>query len=214
MKIMLIEKREIFREGLAKILGSMPRCSKVITCSNANEAYGMAQEFEPNVIIMDIVMNEDYPETIKKLKLLLPDSKVAILTHSENESDLFSAMRSGAVAYLTKDIKIDELINDIYRIQDGAVIVSPPMSLKLLNEFIILEGIKNIVSEKSNFGLSDREKEILALVARGASNRKIAQSLFVSENTVRVHLHKILYKLKVQNRFEAAVLAIRDNIVE
>lgn len=205
ISILLMDKREIFREGLANILHRAPNIKVVCKCSKGLEAVEKARELEPNIIVLDTEMpNCQCTRVIRRIYQLLPNSRIIILTHSEEDDQLFSTIKAGAAGYLSKDISVEELIQSIGLVAKGDVIISPPMTAEVLREFALLE---KVAKEKQGVGLTDREKQVLTLVARGATNREIAAALFITENTVKAHLHKIMEKLHVRNRLQAAALA-------
>lgn len=214
IKVLVVDAREIFREGLVKILERQPNLQVVGTCSTGRQAIGKASQLKPDVVLLDTeISNCEFVEVTRRFYELLPETRVIILTHSEENRDLFSAIRAGAMAYLTKDIKVEDLIRNITRVHAGDVIISPPLASRLIGEFSLLEESKALTEKKVKIGLSKRELEVLSLVVRGATNRDIAKDLFISENTVKVHLSKILEKLHVNNRQQAAILALEKGVI-
>lgn len=217
IKVMLVDKRELFRVGLAKILEANPNIEVVGTYSSGLEGAEKASMLKPDIVLLDtedaVIPKCAYVEPIRRLRELLPETQTIILTHSIKDCDLFSALKAGAKAYITKDVEVEDLVSTIVRVYRGEVIISPPMAAKLLEEFAQLERRKEAVPEKHDAGLSPRETEVLAWVAKGATNREIASTLFISEYTVKVHLSRILEKLHVRNRQQAAALAIEKGIV-
>lgn len=213
-RILLADKREIFREGLFKVLEAQAKFEVVYRCSNGFECVDRAKALKPDIIILDTDIQDcNFIEAIAGIKYVSPQSRIIILTHSEKDQDLFSALKLGASAYLTKDIKIDDLVNGISRINEGEVIITPPLADKMLQEFANLEEMKEATFADKDYGLSKREVEVLSLVAKGKTNREIAEQLFISENTVKVHLSTILEKMHVRNRQEAAILAIEKGFL-
>lgn len=204
----------MFREGLTRILGIQPRFNVVGDCSAVPECVEMIRKFNPDIVILDTdIQDYSFVEALAGIKHISPHSRVIILTHSEEDEDLFTAFKFGASAYITKDVKCEDLINDILRVHEGEVIIGAPVAHRMLKEFASLESIKDTVLKDSRYGLSQRENEILALVAKGAKNKEIASELYISENTVKVHISKILEKLQVHNRQQAAILAIEKGFV-
>lgn len=214
MKVLLADKREIFREGLANILGGKPDFEVVATCSSGLECIQKATALEPDVVILDTEISEcDCIEAIQCINGLLPAVRILILTHSEKERDLFSTLKAGATAYISKDACVKDLIETISRVHLGEVVITPPMAAKLINEFALWEESKEVEQQKCDTNLTEREAEVLSLVAKGATNKEIGSALFIAVNTVKVHLSRILEKLQVRNRQQAAVLAIEKGIV-
>jgi len=207
-KVLLVDKREIFREGLARLLSEKPDIEVLATCGCSSEAIEKAQIFHPDVVIIDTELEENgCAEATRCISEYLPSVKIIILTHSEEDSDLLSTFEAGAKGYVSKDLTIDDLIKTITLVLDGAVIISAPMAAKVLNEFSSMKVAQDKMPTNHGAKLSKREHEVLRLVAKGISNKDIAKELFITENTVKVHLHNIMEKLKAHNRLQAVMLA-------
>ena len=147
------------------------------------------------------------------MRELVPSVKVAILTVSENDDDLFAAVRAGATGYLLKEVSIEELPDAVRSVARGHSLISPSMASRLLGEFNALS--RRVEERQGNAPrLSDRELEVLQLVARGLSNKDIATELVIAENTVKNHVRNILEKLQVRSRMEAAMYAVREKLVD
>jgi len=213
-RILIADKREIFREGLFKILEDQAQFEVVDRCSNGFECVDRAKALKPDIVILDTDIQDcNFLEAIAGTRYVSPQSRIVMLTHSEKDQDLFSSLKLGASAYLTKDIEVHDLVHSISRINAGEVIITPPMADNMLREFANLEGMKEATFTDKDYGLSKREVEVLSLVAVGKTNREIAEQLFISENTVKVHLSTILEKMHVRNRQEAAILAIEKGFI-
>ena len=145
---------------------------------------------------------------------MVPTAKILMLTVSDEEEDLFEAVKAGASGYLLKEISIEEVADAIRAVVEGQSLISPSMASKLLSEFNALakraEEKQNIPAPK----LTDRELEVLKLVAQGMSNKEIADDLFISENTVKNHVRNILEKLHLHSRMEAVVYAVREKLLD
>ena len=214
VKILLADKREIFREGMSMVLKNQPYFDVVHSCSNGFECVEKTRELNPDVVVLDTEIQDcNFVEAIAGIKSVSPHSRIIMLTHSEKDQDLFSAFKLGASAYLTKDIKIEDLVDDILRINENGVIVTQPLTDKMLQEFANLEAMKESTLVDKNYGLSNREIEVLSLVAKGDTNKEIAEKLYISENTVKVHLSAIMEKMHVKNRQQAAVLAVEKGFI-
>ena len=208
MKILLLDKREIFREGLARVLNDQPGMRVVGTCASVSECIEKARQLQPDVTIIDTELEEQGAiRTTSQLHELMPDTGVLILTHSESERDLLGTIKAGARGYITKDSSLSDLVKAINIIADGGILISPPMASKMLQEFSSLETTKKARIEEDKWKLSNREREVLSLLADGANNKTIAESLLITENTVKVHLRNIMEKLHVQTRLQAALMA-------
>ncbi len=213
-KVLLADKRELFREGLSVILENIGEVEVVDKCSSGSECLRKAKSLKPDIIILDTeIDNCAFNDVITSIKNASSQVRIIVLTHSERDQDLFSALKLGASAYLTKDIAINDLINSIHRIFGGEVIVSPPMAGYMLREFTDWQEKKEASIANKDYGLSKRESEILSLVTKGWGNREIAKQLFISENTVKAHLSTILEKMGVKNRNEATILALEKGIL-
>jgi DNA-binding NarL/FixJ family response regulator len=150
----------------------------------------------------------------QKLCQRYPNVMVIVLTHSEEDKDLFAALRVGAKAYLSKFITTENLLQAIEQVQTGEVIISPPMAAKLIEEFTQLEEAKEEAIRRNDTNLSPREMEVLALLSKGKTNRQLAEELFISENTVKVHLRNIMEKLNVRNRQQVIVRALEKGLTK
>ena len=209
VKVLLVDDKEIFREGLAKLLQEQGHIEVVSQCSNGKEAIEKVRESEPDVVLMGSNISEcDSKEATQQINESSPGVKVAMLTDSRDEEKLFSAIEDGATGYLLRDMKISDLVESIGRIGKGEVVVPPPLTGKLVRK-VILKTKEAEVKE----GLSQRETEILKLLAKGDTNKEIAETLFITENTAKVHLKHILGKLQLRNRQHAAAYAVKQGLV-
>lgn len=213
IRVLIADDNELFREGLISLLNKYPDVAVVGQARNGTEAILKARSLQPDVVLMDVSMpGMDGVTATREIKSELPDVNIAMLTVSEQDADLFSAIRSGARGYLLKSVSIDDLHTAIRSISQGGTIVSPRLARRLLDEFAKLtQGPKNGHSEAES--LTSREREVLELVAKGASNKEIAQRLVIAENTVKVHLRNILDKLHLRNRQQAAAFAVQEGLV-
>jgi len=211
--VLIADNKELFREGLVKLLESQPHIQVVCHCNNDSKAIEKARETTPDVVVMDVQMADcDGIETAQCINKELPDTKVAILTDSEDEEELFSALKVGVRGYLLKNIDIDCLVKSIHLIAEGEIIISPPLAERLIYEFTSLKEDKQARDAEEPL-LSDREIEVIKLVASGATNREIAASLIIAENTVKVHIKNILEKLHLRNKQQAAAYAVQQGLV-
>ena len=179
---------------------------------NGKEALEKARELMPDLILMDIYMPKyDGLTATKMIKSEMPYVKIVILTVSDSDQSLFEAIKCGAQGYLLKNLEPRELFNMIRSVFRGEAPISSPLAAKILNEFIN----RNQENQKSpEETLTLREKEVLTLIAEGASNKEIAYKLNISENTVKNHLRNIMEKLHLQNRVQLAVFAVKKGIVK
>lgn len=210
IKVLLAESEEVFREGLARILEEQPNIVVVSQCDDGRQAVEKAKETEPDVVLI----NNNIPEYSRienamQTNNLPANIKVVMLTDSHNENDLFSAIEAGATGYLLKDMKVVDLVNCIDLIVKGDVVICPPLAGKFINKFSTLRSNR----PDGRSGLSGREIEILELLTQGATNKEVARTLFIAENTVKVHLKNILEKLQLRNRQQAAAYAVQHGLV-
>ncbi|MFC1946641.1 response regulator [Chloroflexota bacterium] len=214
IKVLIVDDHSLFRRGIADVLSSRDDLEVVGEAVDGLEGIEKARQLNPDVILMDLNMpNCSGLEAIQALQVEIPEINVLILTVSEMEEDLFASIKYGAKGYLLKNAEPDELIQAIYHVARGESIILPLMATKLLIEFQNLSSGKKKKPDEDAGGLSPREKDVLQLVAKGATNREIADSLFISENTVKTHLQNIMEKLHLANRSQAAAYAIQKGLV-
>ena len=147
-----------------------------------------------------------------KVKKISPHSNIIILTVYEDEPHIFQAIKAGAMGYLLKDVSIDELLEAIRKVYKGEALVQPVIATKILKEFVLLDKRKFKEGDKFYNDLTEREKEILRLVALGGTNKEIAQKLGISEKTVKNHISNIFQTLHVNNRTQAAIYALEKKL--
>ncbi|HXF36455.1 MAG TPA: response regulator transcription factor [Actinomycetota bacterium] len=211
---MVVDDHALFRRGLEMVLADEPDIELVGEASDGAEAVQRAQELMPDVVLMDVRMpKRSGIEATREIKDLLPHCKIVMLTISDDEADLYDAIKAGASGYLLKEIPIEEVADAIRSVWAGQSRISPSMASKLLNEFAQVSK----QSERTRVPgpkLTERELEVLRLVAQGLANRDIAKQLFISENTVKNHIRNILEKLHLHSRMEAVVYAVREKMIE
>ena len=214
VKVLVVDDHTLFRRGIAAVLANQENLEVAGEALDGLEAIEKAKEIAPDVILMDLNMPRcSGLEAIQAIQTEMPQINILVLTVSENEADLFAAMKFGARGYVLKNTEPDELIHAILHIAQGGVIVSPLMATKLLTEFKDLSaGVEKESIQEADSDLSPREGEVLQLVAQGATNKKIADSLFISENTVKTHLRNIMEKLHLANRSQAAAYAVKRGL--
>ncbi len=215
VRVLVVDDHTLFRRGIVTVLANQKNISVVGEAVNGLEAIDKAEELVPDVIVMDLNMPQcSGLEATQALQAKMPQVNILVLTVSDNEADLFHAIKFGATGYILKNTEPEELVQAIHHIAQGGVIVSPMMAAKLLAEFRGLGTdamVKKTAEEEDN--LSPREDEVLRLVSQGATNKEIADSLFISENTVKTHLRNIMDKLHLANRSQAAAYAVKRGLV-
>jgi len=213
IRVLVADDNELFREGLISLLSESESITVVGQARDGCQAYDKVGILRPNVILMDVSMPcMDGVEATLKIKAEYPEVNIAILTVSEEEEDLFSAIRSGACSYLVKSIALEDLEAAIQTTAAGGAVVTPRLARKLLDEFSKLAKEPK-AGPKETEHLTAREREVLELVAKGASNKEIASRLVIAESTAKVHLRNILEKLQLRNRQQAAALAVQEGVV-
>jgi len=216
IKVLVVDDHTLFRRGIAAVLANQENLEVVGEAVDGLEAIEKTKEIAPDVVLMDLNMPRcSGLEAIQALQTEMPQVNILVLTVSDKEADLFAAVKFGARGYILKNTEPEELVNAIFQIAQGGVIVSPLMATKLLTEFKDLSaGVVSEPAKEIDADLSPREGEVLQLVAQGASNKHIADSLFISENTVKTHLRNIMEKLHLANRSQAAAYAINRGLVQ
>jgi len=165
----------------------------------------------PDVVLMDVRMPERSGiEACRTIKDVAPNSRIIMLTASDEEADLYDAVKSGAAGYLLKDSSIDEVAQAVRVVADGQSLISPSMATKLLDEFKQMSGADRPAVPTPR--LTERELEVLRLVAQGLNNREIGRQLFISENTVKNHVRNVLEKLQLHSRIDAVMYAVRERL--
>jgi DNA-binding NarL/FixJ family response regulator len=215
LKVLIVDDHALFRRGLQMVLRQETDIDVVGEAADGNEAVDRAQETMPDVILMDVRMpHRSGIEATHHIKDLLPHVKILMLTISDEEADLYEAIKAGASGYLLKEIPIDEVAEAIRSVSAGQSRLSPSMAAKLLSEFAAMSKRAEEVRQFPAPRLTDREMEVLRLVAQGLNNRDIGTKLFISENTVKNHIRNILEKLHLHSRMEAVVYAVREKLLE
>jgi two-component system NarL family response regulator len=195
------------------VLESEEGIEVVAEAEDGADALAKAEETAPDVILMDVRMPKmSGIEATRAIADLVPSAKILMLTVSDEEEDLYEAVKAGATGYLLKEISIEEVANAIRAVVTGQSLISPSMASKLLSEFNNLAKVaqQKVLAPR----LTDRELQVLKLVAQGLSNREVAEQLFISENTVKNHVRNILEKLHLHSRMEAVVYAVREKLLD
>jgi DNA-binding NarL/FixJ family response regulator len=215
IRVLIADDQALFRRGLYVVLGTEDGIEVVAEAENGEEAIEKARDLAPDVVLMDVRMPKvNGIDAARTIRAEVPTTKILMLTVSDEEDDLYEAIKAGANGYLLKEISVEEVAEAIRAVTQGQSLISPSMASKLLNEFNAL--VKR-AEEKQQFpapALTTREVEVLRLVAKGMSNREIAEELYISENTVKNHVRNILEKLHLHNRMEAVIYAVRERLLD
>ncbi|HZT65570.1 MAG TPA: response regulator transcription factor [Acidimicrobiales bacterium] len=215
VRVLIADDQALFRRGLYVVLGTEEGIEVVGEAENGEEAIAKAAETAPDVVLMDVRMPKvNGIEAAREIRALSPSTKILMLTVSDEEEDLYEAIKAGANGYLLKEISVEEVAEAIRAVVQGQSLISPSMASKLLNEF---NQLSRRAEERQQFPvptLTSRELEVLKLVAKGMSNREIADELFISENTVKNHVRNILEKLHLHSRMQAVMYAVRERLID
>lgn len=208
IRLLLVDDQALFREGLRTLLSVYPELSVVGEAANGEEALQQAEILRPDVVLMDLRMPVlDGVTATRRLKETRPSSRVIILTTFDDDEYVFDGLRAGAVGYLLKDVSSEKLVEAIRTTARGESFLQPNIAAKLVAEFARMDETATPQAQQLVEPLSQRELEILALVAEGASNKEIAAELFIAEGTVKNHVTNILSKMGVRDRTQAALKA-------
>ena len=215
MRVLIADDQALFRRGLFVVLGTEDDIEVVAEAENGEDAVAKAEDLVPDVVLMDVRMPKvSGIEAARRISALLPTTKILMLTVSDEEDDLYEAIKSGANGYLLKEISVEEVAEAIRAVVQGQSLISPSMASKLLNEFNSLARKAERQEQLPTPVLTTRELEVLRLVARGMSNKDVAEQLFISENTVKNHVRNILEKLHLHSRMEAVMYAVRQRLLD
>ncbi len=215
IRALIVDDQALFRRGLAVVLSSNADIEVVGEAADGEEAVAKAGELVPDVVLMDVRMPRvGGIEAARQLRRLYPQVKVLMLTVSDEEEDLYESVKAGASGYLLKEIGVDEVAETVRAVVKGQSPVSPSMTSKLLAEFNSLSRRAAEGDEAPPPGLTDREMQVLRLIAQSKSNKDIASALYISENTVKNHVRNILEKLHLHSRMEAVTYAWRKRILD
>ncbi len=207
IRVLLADDHTILRAGLRMMLNAQPDIEVVGEASDGKQAIAEAQRLEPDVILMDITMPEcNGIEATRQIKQILPEVRVLVLTMHENEEYLFQMLHAGASGYMLKEAADTELISAVRVVSSGRFYLSPSAQSILVSDYVRDHGSYN--------DLTEREREILKLVAEGYTNNQIAERLYISPKTVDTHRTHIMDKLNLHNRVELVKYAMRRGLLE
>lgn len=209
IRVLLVDDQALFREGLETLLSIHQDIQVVGQACNGQEAVEVAAKVQPDVVLMDVRMPIlDGVRATSLLKKVQPQCRVIVLTTFDDDEYIFDALRTGAVGYLLKDVASAQLVEAIRAAARDESILDPSVAAKVIAEFTRVSSmVPSAQMEQLVEPLSERELEILALIARGASNKEIASQLYIAEGTVKNHITNILGKLGVRDRTQAALKA-------
>ncbi len=208
VRILLADDHRMFRQGLRELLERNPAFVVVGEAATGREVLAQVAALQPDIVLLDIQMPElDGVAVARQLARAHPNVKIIMLTMYRQDQHLFEAIKAGARAYLLKDADAEELIDVIGRVSRGEAALDPTVTLRVFDEF------RRLSTDQEAEQLTERERDILTLLAAGYDNRTIAQRLFLSEKTVGNRLSEIFQKLGVSNRTQAALVAVQRGLI-
>jgi two-component system NarL family response regulator len=213
IRVLVVDDQELFRRGLIMLLAQDADIEIVGEAADGVTGTDLAISTAPDVVLLDVRMpRRTGVEACRAIKEAVPSAKIIMLTVSDEEADLYETVKNGASGYLLKDSSIEEVAQAVRVVNEGQSLISPSMAVKLIDEFKQMS--KPDKEQGPALRLTDRELEVLRLVARGLNNREVAKELFISENTVKNHVRNILEKLQLHSRMEAVMYAMREKLLD
>jgi two-component system, NarL family, response regulator LiaR len=210
IRVLIADDHAVVRQGLKTFLELQDDIEVVEDVADGEAAVAAVEREAPDVVLMDLVMpGVDGVEAIRRIREGRPQARVLVLSSFLDDERLFPAVRAGAAGYLLKDVEPRELVKAIRTVHGGEALLHPAVAARLMDEFAA-----GRAPEPNADGLTEREREVLTLIARGLPNKLIARDLSISEKTVKAHVSSILGKLGVSDRTQAALYAVRSGLVE
>ena len=213
IRLLLVDGSEIFREGLANLIQSKSDIDAVSVSNKASQAVKAARAHKPHVVLTDIESSEGSGiELIQHIHEVVPEAHIIMFVYPKQKTLFFSAITAGVTGYISKDTSLESLVKMITLAAEGKVIVDLPIAKTVVAALQSLNGHRHeAIPEHINL-LTTHERKVLVLMAQDSSNKEIAEALFTTENTIKVHAHNIMHKLLARNRLEATVCAIEEGL--
>jgi NarL family two-component system response regulator LiaR len=210
IRLLIVDDHELVRQGFIAMMGVEPDLDVVGQAANGQEAVELARALRPDVILLDLAMPQmDGIEATREIKSENPDARILIITSFSEDEKVYQAVKAGALGYLMKDSSPEELMRAIHDVHEGRLSLHPDLALKLIEELN-----RPLDQPPTEDPLTEREVEVLILVAKGLSNQEIAERLVVTDGTVSAHVSNILGKLHLANRTQAALYALREGLTD
>jgi DNA-binding NarL/FixJ family response regulator len=210
ISIVIVDDHEVVRNGIRAYLDTISEFKVIGEGASGDEAIKLVAENIPDIVLMDLIMpGKDGVETTREIKKISPRTQVVVLTSFHEDVHIFPALKAGAISYILKDMKMDKLVEALQRAVRGEVTLHPLVAAR------VLESLQTPNKEEALYAdLTERELEVLKLIANGLTNNQIAEKLVISENTVKGHVGNILSKLHLADRTQVAVFAWQEGIVQ
>jgi DNA-binding NarL/FixJ family response regulator len=210
--VLIADDDDLMRAGLIELLTADPRIQVAGEAATGRDAVALARRLAPDVVLMDVRMPDlDGIAATRQLVGAVPEAKVLILTTFEQDDYVFGALRAGASGFLLKRTRPEDLIAAVHTIADGDCLLSPSVTRRVIDR-MAHQPAPDLAGQARLAGLTPREREVLALIARGLSNREIAAALFIEESTIRTHVKRVLLKLGLRDRIQAVIFAYEAGI--
>jgi len=209
--ILIVDDHEVVRNGIRSYLETIPDFQVVGEADSGEEALSLVSELIPDIVLLDLIMpGMDGIETTRRIRQISPRTQVVVLTSYHEDVHIFPALKAGAISYILKDMRMDKLVEALHRAVQGEVTLHPRVAAR------VLQNIRGENSEEQPLftELTERELDVLKLIANGLTNSQIAEKLVISENTVKGHVSNILSKLHLADRTQVAVYAWQQGIVQ
>ena len=209
ISVLLIDDHRVVRQGLRDFLELQDDIEVIGEAASGEDGVKLAQELLPDVVLMDLVLpGIDGVEATRRVKSVSPSTRIIVLTSFADDDKVFPAIKAGAISYLLKDVQPEELARAIRAAQRNEAVLHSEVAAKLMQEFTTPRPAEDPVEQ-----LTEREMDVLRLIAKGQSNKEIADTLIISEKTVKTHVSNILSKLHLADRTQAAIYALRQRLV-
>lgn len=211
ISILIVDDHEVVRNGLRAYIDTLPEFHVIGEAVSGEEALQMVSEYIPDIVLLDLILpGMDGVETTRHVKQISPRTQVVVLTSYYEDAHIFPALKAGAISYILKDMKMDKLAEVLRRAIQGEVTLHPRVAARVLQNIRTEDGEEQPLFTE----LTDRELDVLKLIANGLTNSQIAEKLVISENTVKGHVSNILSKLHLADRTQVAVYAWQRGLVQ